>query len=147
MIPKFLDNALGFNIDRVAILLRRELIHVLSEYDITPEQWQIMITLWHSDYPLIQSEIVKMTLRDKHSISRMIMKLVNKGWIKKNKGEDDARQTFIGLTEKGESFRDEIPNKVKTYMSKMFGVLSSSESQQLFLIIQKLRTSIDDTCC
>ncbi len=143
MIPKLLNDALGFNIDRIATLLRRELIRELAVYDLTPEQWQIMVTLWYSDYALTQSDIVKMTFRDKHSISRMIIKLEKKGWIEKAKGEKDARQTYIKKKKKGDSFKDEIPAHVKKGMSKKFNVLDSSEKKHLKSIIRKLRSSLE----
>ncbi len=40
-----LEESLGFNLDRVAQLYRRELIRVLAIYDLTPEQWQILAAL------------------------------------------------------------------------------------------------------
>lgn len=145
MIPEFLDEALGFNIDRVAILLRRELIRILSAYDLTPEQWQILLTLWHSSQPLTQVEIGNMILRDKPSISKMIQKLVKKGWIRKVKGRVDGRQTLIELTPMGDSFKDEIPSKITSQMSTFFSVLDGKEVGQLFQLIKKLRTSLENS--
>ena len=144
MIPKFLDNSLGFNVDRVAIIMRRELIHVLKEFDLSPEQWQVMVTLWYSDNPLTQSEIAKMTLKDKPSVSRMILKLEAKGWIKKQQGEKDARHTFITLTKKGEEYKSIVTEKVKISMAERYEVLSDQECNKLYNIMRKLRRSLDD---
>jgi DNA-binding MarR family transcriptional regulator len=78
-----LEEALGYNIYRAGLLFRRELIHALADYRMTPEQWQVMMTLWHTGKPVNQSEIVQLLLKDKHTVSRIIQRLSRDGWIEK----------------------------------------------------------------
>ena len=53
-IPAELQDSLGYNLYRVSLLFRRELIRALSEYGLTPEQWQVLVVLWSSDHPVSQ---------------------------------------------------------------------------------------------
>ena len=71
-IPEALDDALGFNLDRVATFYRYGLMRALAEYDLTPEQWQIMSVVWGNDEALTQQDITLLLAKDKHNISRMI---------------------------------------------------------------------------
>ena len=144
MIPKFLDDALGFNIHRVGVLFRRELIRTLAEYNMTPEQWQVMATLWAIHRPLSQNDIVKSTMKDKPTVSRMIQRLEKNGWIEKAPDRLDARITMIQLTGKGSSYKNEINKKVQSHFAKIFRHLGKDESIQFEITLKKLRYLLGD---
>ena len=144
MIPKFLDNALGFNIYRVGLLFRRELIRALTEYKMTPEQWQVMATLWTTGHPLNQNEIVSSTLKDKPTISRMIKRLEKNGWVERKAKNQDGRVTIIQLTNKGKKYEKEISQKVKTHFRKIFKHLEKDEGYILINTLKKLRHLLGD---
>ncbi|MEL6546078.1 MAG: hypothetical protein AAFQ82_15730, partial [Myxococcota bacterium] len=61
-----LEQVMQFNCYRAGLLLRRELMHALKEYDLTPEQWQVLVTLWDSGQALSQTEIAEVVLKDRH---------------------------------------------------------------------------------
>ncbi len=144
MIPTILENALGFNIHRVGLLFRRELMRALSDYNLTPEQWQILMTLWTSSKPVNQKEIVKDTLKDKHAVSRIISRLERDGWITKTQGEKDKRVTFIELTEKGNVLKDEIPAKLSSHFKDIWKDFEQDEKQSLRKTLKKLRGVLGD---
>ena len=144
MIPEFLDNSISFNIHRTAMLLRRELVRALSDYHMTPEQWQVMATLWSTGDPLNQQDIVKLTLSDKHTVSRMIGRLEKNGWIKKITSPDDARVTIIKPTKKGESLKNEVPEKLSNYIKEKLKDLEKSDKDKLLDILKKLRYVLGD---
>ena len=144
MIPKFLDDALGFNIHRVGVLFRRELIRTLAEYNLTPEQWQVMAMLWSTSRPLSQNDIVKSTMRDKPTVSRMIQRLEKNGWVEKTPNRLDARVTMIRLTGKGDSHKREISSKVQSHFRRIFHHLEVEESVQFKSTLKKLRYLLGD---
>jgi MarR family transcriptional regulator, lower aerobic nicotinate degradation pathway regulator len=144
MIPKYLDDALGFNINRTGLLFYRELSHALYEFKITPEQWVIMITLWSTGRPVSQTEIVQLTLKDKHSVSRIIQRLERLGWIKKYPSKDDKRITLIHVTPKGEELKDKIPLKVNNHFDIKLKKLTIKEEKTLLKLIKKLRKYLGD---
>ena len=138
-----LDDALGFNINRVAILFRRELMRALSRYRMTPEQWQVMVTLW-TGKSLSQMEIVNITLKDKHSVSRIIQRLERNGWVKKMINPEDGRSTLIQPTEKGWSLQNEVPEKLIGHFQTIFLELGKDEGKQLLSLLKKLRKILGD---
>jgi DNA-binding MarR family transcriptional regulator len=143
-IPAVLDNALSFNIYRVGLLLRRELIRALADYQMTPEQWQVMATLWSTGTPLSQSEIVQLTLKDKHTVSRIIQRLERNGWIEKEPGPRDRRVTIIQPTPKGQSLKDKIPQKLSGHFKEIFQEFRAEEKQFLLDSLKKLRGALGD---
>jgi len=138
-----LDEALGFNLTRVAVLFRRELMRALADYDMTPEQWQVMATLWQGR-PLTQTEIVRLTLKDKPSVSRMIARLERNGWVRKGTDPDDARITVIHPTERGRELRDEVPRRLYEHFAQFFEPFGAERSEQLLALLKTLRRILGD---
>ena len=138
-----LENALGFNLHRVAGLFRRELMAALKEYRMTPEQWQVMATLWRGT-PLTQTEIVRLTLKDKPSVSRMIGRLQRNGWVTKAPNPRDERSTIISPTPEGWRLKDEVPGKLVRHFEPILSQLDGKETQTLLALLKQLRGVLGD---
>ena len=144
MIPSFLDDAIGFNIYRVELLFRKEFLHALAEYKITPEQWSIMSILLNNEKPLKQIDIVQLSLKDKHSVSRIIQRLERDGWIKKIADPHDARITIIRPTIKGKSLKKDVPQKLSSHFSSILKEFNDDEMESLLNLLKKLRQIFGD---
>ena len=140
-----LQNKLGFNIYRVGLLFRRELIHALKDYQITPEQWQILMTLWESDKPINQNEIVKISLKDKHTVSRIIQRLERDEWIKKEGNSKDKRATMIIPTKKASSLQNEMKKKMSAHFKNIWKDFEKDEKNSLMDSLKKLRSVMGDS--
>ena len=143
-IPDEINDTLGFNIHRVGLLFRRELIQALQEYKMTPEQWQVLITLWSTGKPLIQSDIVEMTLKDKHTVSRIIQRLDRDGWIQKYSDKKDARVSVIFPSDKSNSLREEIQSKMSVHFKNIWKDFEGEEKKILLRSLKKLRGVLGD---
>jgi DNA-binding MarR family transcriptional regulator len=139
-----LEGTLGYNVYRAGLLFRRELIRALSEYGMTPEQWQVMMTLWKTGKPISQGDIVQMLLKDKPTVSRMIRRLLRDGWIKKQADAGDARVAMIRLTRKGAVLKDEIPQRLSAHFDKILGRLDDEEIDGAIAFLKKLRGILGD---
>ncbi len=144
MIPPSLNNALGFNLYRVNLLFRRELMQALSDYGITPEQWQIATILWESDHPLSQHEIVQDTLKDKHTVSKIINRLNRDGWVIKTVSPKDKRVVVVELTEKSRLLRTEMLKKLSNHFNVIFKDYGMDEHDNLLNLLKKLRKVLGD---
>lgn len=144
MIPEIMNDSLGFNIYRAELLFRRKLLHALSQYKMTPEQWQVMMILWQSGKPIIQSDIVNMLLKDKFTVSRIIKRLERDKWITKKSDKKDARVTLLALTKKGSSLKKEIPAALSKHFNKLLKDLSNREVNSTIKSLKKLRTILGD---
>ena len=143
-IPTELDNALGFNLYRVALLFRNELTRALADYHMTPEQWQVMQALWSTDDDLNQSEIAHLTLRDKHTISRILARLERDNWITKRSHPSDARAYIVEPTAQAEALQHEVPRKLYAHFADILAVLEEGEEAQLLYLLKKLRQRLGD---
>lgn len=139
-----LNDAVGFNIYRVALLFRKELIHALENYQMTPEQWQVMRVLWSTNECLNQNDIAHLTLKDKHSVSRILARLERDGWIIRNPDPSDARASLIEPTEQAKHLCQTVPEKLYAHFAPILGVLSEDETRQLLNILYTLRIRLGD---
>ncbi|MEM7538102.1 MAG: MarR family winged helix-turn-helix transcriptional regulator [Chloroflexota bacterium] len=143
-IPVVLNDALGFNLDRVAKLLRRELTLTLADYDLTLEQWQIMFVIWNGGKMLNQQNITQLTLKDKHSVSRLIKKLEAKGWLEKHPDPNDARIFLVTATKKGQTQRATVMEQLYAHFQNLEIGLSQQERLQLLTLLKTIRFCLGD---
>lgn len=143
-IPAELNDALGFNLYRVAHLFRNELLRALADYQMTPEQWQVMQTLWASQQRLNQNDVAQLTLKDKHTVSRMLARLERDGWIVRQPDPADARAYLIEPSAQAASLRTEVPTRLYAHFIPILGALDANETQQLLVLLKKLRATLGD---
>ena len=123
-----IEDQIGFNLYKVSLLFRRELVKCLNEYDITPEQWQILAILWKNE-SLKQTQIMELTLQDAPTVSRMLNLLKKKGLVLANKSSKDKRETLITVTQKGSKLKDIIPKKVMKHFNPILNKVSNDRKE------------------
>lgn len=143
-LPDFLEASLNFNVYRTSLLLRREFLRVLSADGITPEQWQVLAILEYAQQPVNQRDIANLSLKDKHTVSRIIARMEKKGWVSKKSDARDGRITVIALTPAGQSLAARIPKLLKNRFSDIGSAISEDEKQIVMAILRKLRTYLGD---
>jgi DNA-binding MarR family transcriptional regulator len=103
------DNAIGFWIHRVYQATRNEMYRAFREqgYDVTPEQWALMIRLWERD-GCTQSELSDATFRDQPTMSRIVTGMEQRGWLERRADPDDARARKVFLTRAGRELKPKL---------------------------------------
>ncbi|MDV6237820.1 MarR family transcriptional regulator [Leptospira ellisii] len=138
-----LDKQLGFNLHRVALLFRRELSRCLRDYNLTPEQWQVLATLWEKE-SLTQKEIIHITLQDAPSASRMVARMVQNDLVKSEISKEDKRATLITLTKTGRSYEKILPKKILSHFEILLRDFPDKKKQTLLEMLKELRIVFGD---
>lgn len=104
-----LENSLGFTIYRTALHMKSALQRTFKRqgYDITTEQWSILLSLWERD-GLTQQEIADKTYKDKANITRFIGDLERAGYLARKPDPADGRKYAVYLTPRGRELRGEL---------------------------------------
>ena len=76
-------------------------------FDLTPEQFLVMDTLWDEGV-LSQQQIADIIIKDKNSVTKLIDALEKKGLVKRVAGTSDRRLNKIHLTDLAISMKDDI---------------------------------------
>jgi len=142
-----LEDAMNFQIYKLATLLSRELGRALKTYRLTPEKWQILATLWQMDRGISQTEISKITLKDKPSVSRLVQGMISDGWIARSEDPEDSRAYKVHQTSKAAKHRDEIISALYSHFDRFFVELTSSEKNALLKLTKKYVGIIESRSC
>lgn len=97
----------GFLITKIHHLAGRIFSRMLKEHqiDIHPGQGRILFALWGSDEVPIK-EIAKRTLLSKSTLTDLIDRLEQSGYIVRVPNREDRRKTLIKLTEKNKALQE-----------------------------------------
>ncbi|QZT37503.1 MarR family transcriptional regulator [Halosquirtibacter xylanolyticus] len=104
-----LETSINYNIARIAMLLKRKVTQIIADYDlsITPDQWVILYYLWEHEKMTI-GNLSKVTRKDYANITRIVDKLVNLGYVRKEKSTEDNRITYVEALSKSHEIKNAV---------------------------------------
>lgn len=111
----------------------------LEKINLTYTQYIVMMYFWENKSCNVKT-LSKSLLLDSGTLTPLLKKLEQKGYIKRQRSEVDERNLILTLTEDGNNIKSkaiDIPNKV----GKCLG-LSEKEAKELYTIIYKILVNI-----
>ncbi len=139
-----LEESLVYNVYRVNLLFRRELIRVLLPYGLTPEQFQILLVINHGDGAVNQTDICTFLQKDKFTVSKIIKRLIRDLWIEKTEDPDDKRRSDFITTEKADALKGVVPREIKEHFDVKLHGFSEEEMALMLKLLQKTRIELGD---
>lgn len=109
--------------------------------DLIPTHGNVFTALYESGGKLTMKEIAKKISKDKSTVTPLINKLFNLGYVKKEKPENDKRITYISLTPKAMEIEDtfnHISSQVKETAYKDF---TEEEKIEFLRLLRKLNNN------
>ncbi|WP_373838763.1 MarR family winged helix-turn-helix transcriptional regulator [Methanospirillum sp.] len=94
--------------------------------DIVPSHGDILYQLFQ-DEPLTMQEISKRIHRTKSTVTILVKKLEDKGYIERQKNEEDSRSTLISLTEKGRALHPIFEEISENLQERLYGGYSRGQ--------------------
>ncbi|MBR3621088.1 MAG: MarR family transcriptional regulator [Clostridia bacterium] len=130
-----LKNQLCFPIYAVSNLITRTYKPFLDELDLTYTQYIVMMVLWEKGQTNEKSLCKTLCLKS-NTVTPLLKKLEDKGYIKKEKDATDGRNLLISLTESGRKLQDEALI-VPECMAKEFQI-PPQDAAVLYKILYKI---------
>ncbi len=130
---------LAVNIIYTHSWLMAKIYEVLSHFDLTPQQFNLLRIL-RGQYPSPASiTLLKERMLDKMSdASRLVDRLIQKGFVERKICEQDRRKVDVVITKKGLKLLEKVDEK-NDEMDNYLKNLSESESKLLNELLDKLR--------
>ncbi|MCD7036160.1 MarR family transcriptional regulator [Metabacillus sp. GX 13764] len=108
----------------------------ITSYKLNPTEFAVLELLFHKgDQPLQQ--IGGKILLASGSITYVVDKLEQKGYLARKACAKDRRVTYAHITEKGKELMEEIFPSHQEKIDEMFNVLSEEEKTQLIDLLKK----------
>ena len=131
-----LKQYIGYWINRVRMCLHLSFEKCLAKYDLTVAGWCVMISLY-GEHASSVSELSTYIEIDKASISRVVSRLVTRGFIIEKKGKD-KRSGLLQLTKEGMDLIPSLIEEAEENEDFYFECLSKDEMEQLHHILHKI---------
>jgi DNA-binding MarR family transcriptional regulator len=107
----------------------------LQPFGLTPMQGLILHALYEED-GLFAGEIGRRLQLDSATLSGVLERMTEAGWIEKQTDSDDRRLVHINLTDKALSLRDEFTKEIETINN---GVMASFRMEERLLLERMLK--------
>lgn len=135
-----LRNQLCYPVYLCAKEITRKYGPFLDELDLTYTQYIVMMYFWEKKESNVK-EIGKTLLLDPSTLTPLLKKLEEKGYISRERSSEDERNLAVKITEKGLNLRDKAIN-VPAKMGKCIN-LSAEEAKTLYNLIYKVLSNIE----
>lgn len=128
--PERTDSSLGFALLKTAARLRLELAQRLRPFDLTTEQYAVLVQLWEGE-GVSQSTLAELLLKDKPNITRIIAKVERKGLVQRDRDPDDRRSYQVHLTPAGRELQDVVMPVVYELREQAYHGLDKTRQNEL----------------
>lgn len=138
-----LTNSLGFNLINTSMSIKDELRKrfIAEGYDVTPDQFAVLIKLWKND-GVSQKELCDKTLKTKSNITRILDSMEKRDLLSRQVNKEDRRIFNIYLTTKGKNLRTILlPIAISTHQ-KIFQNLSDNDKKNLQKILEMISINL-----
>lgn len=106
-------------------------------YDVTIEQFSIIMFLWHKD-GVNQQLLADNALKEKTTVLRLIDSLEKYGYIRRDKDPNDRRNNLIFLTDAGKQLRIDLIDTVDDNADRVFNGFTVDEKENLERLLSKM---------
>ncbi len=132
-----LDEAFGFILNKTNSKIKNGLFRAFGEFDVTPEQWAILKTLWEEE-GITPKELADRTFKDKPTTNRMLKRLQAKGLIVRRAHPEDRRSYQVFLTEQGWLLKDELIPRAKQYFEKATRGIEAEQINEMKKLLNQI---------
>lgn len=112
-----------------------------NNLDLTKEQLVVLKKL-HDRDGLNQNELAFLTLRNKSSLTRLLVKMEQKNFIKRVQSQYDKRINEVYLTDGGREIFQKTKPTIKHIITSVEKGISIDEKQELIRILKKIQINL-----
>lgn len=114
------------------------------QIDLTKEQ-MIVLKKLHDEDGLVQNELAFLTLRNKSSLTRLLVKMEAKNLIYRQQGLLDKRVNHVFLTDHGKEVYRKTRPIIKEIMTQMEMGISEDDIAYLITLLKRIQTNFNTT--
>lgn len=133
-------------LSRATRLAKAEMGRTFAEHGLDGPSFDMLATLRRSDPPhrLTPAELMRASMVTSGAISQRLDKLETRGLVTRTRGEADARNVYVGLTDAGRALIDAaLPDHLATE-ERMLAPLDATQREALATGLRLLLASLGD---
>ncbi|EZI39095.1 MarR family winged helix-turn-helix transcriptional regulator [Staphylococcus haemolyticus] len=123
-----LANQLCFSAYNVSRLFAKFYEQQLKPFELTYSQYLVLLALWeHDNQPL--HEVGKQLDLSSNTLTPLLKRLEQSGWVKRQRSEADKRQLVVSLTQKGHEQQEAVFEAVAQCLPPKFDETQYNETK------------------
>lgn len=137
-----LDDSVGYTINIIANLLKRELNEEFKRegVEVMAEQWALLLRL-QERAGINQLELARVTSRDNASVTRSLVVLEKKQLVERQQVDQDRRDKYLALTPAGQQL---VPRMVACAQQVLDRATKGMTPKEVTMFNQIVRKMIDN---
>jgi DNA-binding MarR family transcriptional regulator len=120
--------------------MNEQMKKIFDQYDITPQQFNILRILRGAGEPISTLQIRQRMLDKMSDTSRIVDRIVKKGFVKKNTCKTDRRLVDVIITDKGKKLLEKLDAR-SGEMDAILTNLTINDAKALNDLLDKIRSS------
>lgn len=136
---RVIDTSIAYLVGRTSRAIIKRLTKKFADagFDVSYEQWSILIHLYRKDGQT-QQELSTIAVKDKAAITRLLNVLEKKNIVLRIPDRSDKRSKLVYLTHKAKSFRDDLMALVEEMLQEAEQGVSFEEMTQCKATLNKI---------
>lgn len=135
--PGFVDDYLAYLLARASHLISGEFHQVVEASGLTLMEWRVMASL--SGKPALSiSELADIVLAKQPTVTKLVGRMQQAGWVVRCDAEHDKRQSLVSLTASGRQKVRPLLQQALLHEQRVMGDIGPEEEAQLKAILQRL---------
>lgn len=136
-----MDSSFGYLIHRLAIANKNSFNKLIKPYGVSPEQWTVLFRVVEKN-GITQKELSDSTYKDQGNLTRMIDKLVEKGYLLRESDDNDRRSVKLFATHSSKQLVEKIAPLSKLQNEKLSSGLSEDDKEKFIELLNKAYMNI-----
>lgn len=116
---------------------------IFANHDITFIQWIALLKL-NEGSALTASELCRKMLHDNGALTRMLDQLEERGYVERQRNQQDRRVVDLQLTEAGRLKVEDLTPQVVDNLNRILAPFTPEEFAELTRLLEKLKTRLQE---
>ena len=130
------------NLIHTAAYFESEFSQFIKDFGLSPQQYNVLrILRGQSPNPILGGDLQKRMLHKMSNATRIVDKLVEKGFADRIKSDEDKRQILVSITKPGFDLMNVLDEEVFNFNSKVIN-LPEAQLMVLNILLDNLRTAV-----
>jgi DNA-binding MarR family transcriptional regulator len=126
----FVDHYLAYLLARASHLISSQFHAVVEKNGLSLLEWRVMASLWGQN-PLSIGELAEIVLAKQPTLTKLVGRMSEAGWVRRVDSVIDKRQSLVSLTEQGVRITEPLIAKAKAHEADIVGPLGTANIDQL----------------
>jgi DNA-binding MarR family transcriptional regulator len=135
--PRFVDSYIGYLLGQANHAVFKDFEPHVGAAGLTPIEWRVLATL-HDSEPLPVSQLALEVLSKQPTVTKLVQRMAEQGWVQLRADPSDQRRTLIAATAAGRRLARPLMTRALNHETQTLQALNAAEIHQLKALLARV---------